>query len=88
MVRVRGNLDSQASAYQGNNLARLRNEPVSDLFVELDQVANVYVAVVFLEQRILAQLVSVDEAIIESEVKNEGLELCADLAVCVLVLAK
>jgi hypothetical protein len=29
------------------------------LFVELDQVANVYIAVVLLQQRILAQLVSV-----------------------------
>lgn len=39
-------------------LCWLCDQPVCQLFVEFDQVANVDVAVVFLKKRILAQLVS------------------------------
>jgi hypothetical protein len=77
------------------------------LFVELNQVANVDIAIVLLEKRILAQLISsaaishlpcesfranrnlpVDERIVQSEVKNEGLELRLDLEICVLCLGE
>lgn len=46
---------------QGDDFRGFRHQPVGDLLVELDQVANVYVAVVFLEERILTQLISGDE---------------------------
>jgi hypothetical protein len=41
-------------AYQWNEICRFRHQPVGNLFVELDQVANVDVAVVFFEERIFA----------------------------------
>lgn len=77
------------------------------LLVELNQITNIDIAIVLLEKRILAQLISsaaishllcesysanrnlpVDERIVQSEVKNEGLELRLDLEICVLVLRK
>jgi len=64
----------QGGLEQGDELCGFGNQSVGDLFVELDQVANVNIAVVFFEERILAQLVSVDEYVVESEVENEGLE--------------
>lgn len=73
------------------------------LLVVFDQVANVNIAVEFLKERVLAQLVSiresangmdeemflrlrlpVDEDIVESELKDEGLELLLNLEVGVL----
>jgi hypothetical protein len=85
---VNNRSDSQVGAYQRYDFCGLRDQSVGNLFVELDQVANIDVTVVLLEERILAQLVAVDEAIVEPEVKDEGLELGADLAVGVVVAAK
>jgi hypothetical protein len=61
---------------------------VRQLLVELDEIANVDIAVVLLQQGILAQLVPVDENVVEPEVENEGLELALQLQVRVLALFK
>ena len=46
------------TTYQRNDFGRLCHQSVGNLLVELDQVADVDIAVVFFEERIFAQLVS------------------------------
>lgn len=45
-------------SYQGDNLGRLSDQSMRKLFVELDQIADVHIAVVSLEQGVFPQLVS------------------------------
>lgn len=46
-------------SYQWYNLSWLCDQAMRQLFVVLDQVADIYVAVIVLQKRILAKLVSV-----------------------------
>ena len=48
-------------AYERNNLCGLRGEFVGELFVVSDQVSDVDVAVVFLDESVLAQLISIPQ---------------------------
>jgi hypothetical protein len=47
-----------SSAYERNDLGGLRHQAMRELFIVLDQVANVDVAVVFLDEGILLELIS------------------------------
>ena len=47
------------STHQGDDLGGLGHQTVRKLFIELDQVANVDVAIELLEQGIFAQLISI-----------------------------
>jgi hypothetical protein len=44
--------------YERNNFGGFRDEPVCKLFIEVDQIFDIDIAVEFFQQRILSQLVS------------------------------
>lgn len=51
-------LPTRCHAHQRDNFCRLRDKPVSELFIERDEMAHVHVAVVLPQEDILADLIS------------------------------
>lgn len=63
--------ESAGQAYQRNDFCGVLLELMRKLFVVRDQVCNIDVAVVLLYEYVLADLVSVEENIVEVEIHDE-----------------
>lgn len=69
----------QKLPYQRDDLCRLGHQFVGEVLIVCDQVYYVDVAVEFVQKRVVFELISVDEVVVDSEAENEGFELHLNL---------